>query len=148
MSHRICQKQKKRRLAAFGSVIADRVAGVTAMLMLACLATLAPMGAAPWWMPALPWFALGSLFLVMAMLPRLANYSTKVGSLLVGIGWEQGRWENRGNRHVWVDGTWRAGASAGPVVRERREQGPVVRDHREEKKEERHDQGPIVRDHR
>jgi hypothetical protein len=54
-----------------------------------------------------------------------------------GYAWEQGRWDRRGNRHVWVEGRWRAGASA----------GPAVRDHREERHEEKHE-GPVVRDHR
>lgn len=83
---------KSRRLAAFGSVIADRVAGVTAMLLMACLATMAPMGNSPWWVPVLPWFILGGLFLTMCMLPMLSGYSAKVKTLLVGLGWDQGRW--------------------------------------------------------
>lgn len=85
-------REKHQRLAAFGSVIADRVSGVTAMLMMACLATLAPLGVTPWWLPMLPWFALGCLFLVMAALPRLVAYSSKIETLLIGMGWEQGRW--------------------------------------------------------
>lgn len=52
-----------------------------------------------------------------------------------GYAWDAGRWEMRGNRHVWVEGQWRAGASAGPVVRDHRSEpapapGPIVRDHR------------------
>lgn len=85
---------KSRRLAAFSSVIADRVAGVTAMLLMACVATLTPMGNVPWWMPVLPWGILGGLLLTMALLPRLKKYSNKVETLLIGLGWEHGRWGN------------------------------------------------------
>lgn len=91
-------QHKNRRLPAFGSVIADRVSGVTAMLLMACLATLAPMGNAPWWVPVLPWLILGGLFLTMALLPRLAGYSSKFKTLLFGMGWEDGR------RNTW----WKA----------------------------------------
>ncbi len=84
----------QHRLAAFSSVIADRVAGVTAMLMMACLATLVPMGDIPWWIPVLPWGILAGLLLTMALLPKLKKYSSKVQILLIGLGWEQGRWRN------------------------------------------------------
>ena len=90
--------QGKSKTAAFSSVIADRVAGVTAMLLLACLATLAPLGQMAAWVSLLPWGVLGGLFLTMALLPRLAGYSTKLQTLLLGLGWEQGR------RSIW----WKA----------------------------------------
>ncbi|MFT3878396.1 MAG: lysylphosphatidylglycerol synthase transmembrane domain-containing protein [Gemmatales bacterium] len=85
-------RTKTQRWPAFGSVIADRVAGVTAMLMMACVATLAPMGESPWWVPVLPWGILGCLFLTMALLPRLAGYSQKIQALVDALGWSKGRW--------------------------------------------------------
>jgi hypothetical protein len=54
-----------------------------------------------------------------------------------GYAWEEGRWEPRGRGHVWVEGRWRANGSA----------GPAVRDHRENH-EDRQEEGPVVRDHR
>lgn len=84
---------KQSRLAAFGSVIADRVAGVTAMLMMACLATFTPLGEIPWYVPVLPWVILAGLLCTLALLPRLTGYSPKVTALLNGFGWEQGRWD-------------------------------------------------------
>ena len=86
--------EKSRRLAAFSSVIADRVAGVTAMLMMACIATLTPLGDIPWWIPVLPWGILGGLLLTMGLLPKMKKYSSKVQTLLIGLGWEHGRWRN------------------------------------------------------
>lgn len=83
---------KRRRTAAFGSVIADRVAGVTAMLIMACLATLSPLGELPWYVPVLPWIILAGLLSTLVLLPRLTSYSAKVAALLQGFGWEQGRW--------------------------------------------------------
>jgi len=88
-------REKRTRWAAIGSVIADRVAGVTAMLMMACAATLAPMGESPWWVPVLPWGILGCLFLTMALLPRLAGYSRKIQALVDALGWSKGR------RGIW-----------------------------------------------
>lgn len=84
-------RTKRERWPALGSVIADRVAGVTAMLMMACVATLAPMGESPWWIPVLPWGILGCLFLTMALLPRLAGYSRKIQALVDALGWSKGR---------------------------------------------------------
>lgn len=84
-------RTKRERWPAIGSVIADRVAGVTAMLMMACAATLAPMGESPWWVPVLPWGILGCLFLTMALLPRLAGYSQKTQALVDALGWSNGR---------------------------------------------------------
>lgn len=84
-------RTKAQRWPAFGSVIADRMAGVTAMLMMACAATLAPMGESPWWVPVLPWGILGCLFLTMALLPKLTGYSQKIQALVDALGWSKGR---------------------------------------------------------
>lgn len=83
---------KGKRLAAFSTVIADRVAGVTAMLFMACAASFMPLGELPTWIPLLPWLLLGGLLMTMAMLPKLKKYSPKVHLLIQGLGWEQGRW--------------------------------------------------------
>ncbi len=85
-------RTKDRRWAAIGSVIADRVAGVTSMLMMACIATLGPLGESPWWVPVLPWAIIGCLFLTMALLPRMTGYSRKIQALVEALGWSKGRW--------------------------------------------------------
>jgi uncharacterized membrane protein YbhN (UPF0104 family) len=76
---------------ALGSVIADRVAGVTAMLLLACLATCAPLGNLPAWVLPWPWLILFGLAATLALLPRLARRSAKFAMLLQGLGWSSGR---------------------------------------------------------
>jgi uncharacterized membrane protein YbhN (UPF0104 family) len=83
---------KGKRLSAFSTVIADRVSGVTAMLVMACIASFTPMGELHWWIPLAPWGLLGGLLLIMALLPKLKQYNSKIALLSEGLGWEQGRW--------------------------------------------------------
>ncbi|HMO37103.1 MAG TPA: lysylphosphatidylglycerol synthase transmembrane domain-containing protein [Gemmatales bacterium] len=83
---------KKHRLSAFSSVIADRIAGVTAMLIMACMASLTIAGEVPWWIPVLPWVLLAGLLATVAMLPQFRSFSSKIEVLLMGLGWQEGRW--------------------------------------------------------
>lgn len=81
------------RLAAYGCVIADRVAGVAAMLVMACLATLTLVGAElPTWVLGLPWLGLVAMLATFVLLPRLAGRIGKFRQLLAGLGWTEGRW--------------------------------------------------------
>lgn len=83
---------RANRLAAYGCVIADRVAGVAAMLVMACLATLTLFGMElPVWMLALPWVALLGLSGTLVLLPHLAMRVEKFRMLLDGLGWSEGR---------------------------------------------------------
>jgi uncharacterized membrane protein YbhN (UPF0104 family) len=82
-----------RRLAAYGCVIADRVAGVAAMLMMACVATFTLLGQQlPIWVLELPWFGLAGLLGMFALLPLLARRIGKFRQLFAGLGWAEGRW--------------------------------------------------------
>jgi uncharacterized membrane protein YbhN (UPF0104 family) len=81
-----------QRLAAYGCVIADRVAGVAAMLLMACAATFAlPGEQLPAWVLALPWLGLVCLTGVLAILPWLAGRIGKFQQLFAGLGWAEGR---------------------------------------------------------
>ncbi len=82
-----------QRLAALGSVIADRVAGVAAMLVMACLVTLLAHPELPDWVLLLPWGAMGGLLCIFLVLPWLAQKLTKFRLLLLGLGWSRGGWK-------------------------------------------------------
>jgi glycosyltransferase 2 family protein len=79
-------------LAASGCVIADRVAGVAAMLVMACAATLTLIGSElPAWVLGLPWLGLIGMAGTFIMLPWLASRVGKFRALFSGLGWSDGR---------------------------------------------------------
>jgi glycosyltransferase 2 family protein len=79
-------------LAAYGCVVADRVAGVAAMLVMACAATPALIGSElPAWVLGLPWIGLVGMAGTLVMLPWLAGRVGKFRALFNGLGWSDGR---------------------------------------------------------
>lgn len=62
------------------------------MLVIACLATFAPLGDLPSWVLALPWLITAGLVGTFVLLPRLAVRFEKFKMLLNGLGWSSGRW--------------------------------------------------------
>lgn len=78
---------KKERPAAFGTVIADRLAGVTVMLIMACLATINSLNAIDTWIILLPWALLAGIIATLVVLPRLSVRSEKYLAIVQNLTW-------------------------------------------------------------
>jgi len=80
---------KKQRPAAFGTVIADRLAGVTVMLMMACVATFTSLNSIDAWIILLPWALLAGIVATMMVLPRLSFRSEKYLAIVQNLTWSK-----------------------------------------------------------
>jgi glycosyltransferase 2 family protein len=65
----------KRRLAAFGAVLLERVNGLLVLIALACVATYLVPLELPWWVPATTWGIGAGAVLGLASMPLLARWS-------------------------------------------------------------------------
>lgn len=80
---------KQRRPAAFGTVIADRLAGVTVMLMMACLASFTSVNSIDTWIILMPWVLLTGIVATLVVLPRISFNSDKYLSIVQSLIWSK-----------------------------------------------------------
>lgn len=83
---------KERRAQAFWSVISDRLSGLVALAVLACLATLLYDRPLPLWIPLTVWGLAGGLVGGYALLPWLGRFSPRLKAAAESLSVSRAHW--------------------------------------------------------